>query len=36
MPTISFGKAKRDGPSGIFQAHMATQPTRIRIDHPKF
>jgi hypothetical protein len=35
-PKISIGKARRDASTGIFKDHMATQPTRIRIDHPKF
>ena len=36
MPTISFGKANRDYKVGTFKDMMATQPTKIRIDHPKF
>ena len=36
MPTISFGKANRDYKVGTFKGLMATQPTQIRIQHPKF
>jgi len=35
-PVISIGKAKKDVHTGTFKDMMATQPTRIRIDHPKF
>lgn len=36
MPEISIGKQRRDVKPGIFKAHMSTQPTQIRIQHPKF
>jgi len=36
MSTISIGKAKRDAPTGTFKDMMSTQPTRIRIQQPKF
>jgi len=36
LPIVSIGKAKKDTKPGIFKAHMATQPTQIRIQHPKF
>jgi len=36
MPEIAIGKAKRDIQTGTFRDMMATQPTRIRIQHPKF
>jgi len=36
MPVISIGKAKRDIKTGAFRSHMSTQPTRVRIQMPKF
>jgi len=36
MPVIAIGKAKRDVHTGTFKDMMATQSTRIRIQHPKF
>jgi len=36
MTPISFCKAKRDAPTGIFKSHMSTQPTQIRINHPRY
>jgi len=36
MPQISFGKAKRDVHTGTFRDTMSTQPTRVRIQCPKF
>jgi len=36
MPLISIGKAKRDNPTGTFKDMMSTQPTRIRIQHPRY
>jgi len=33
---VSIGKARKDVKPGLFKAHMATQPTQIRIQHPKF
>lgn len=36
MPEIAIGKAKRDVNTGTFKSMMSTQPTRIRIQHPKF
>jgi len=35
-PVITFGKARKDYKTGIFQSHMSTQPTRIQIKMPKF
>jgi len=36
MPLIAVGKAKRDIPTGTFKDMMSTQPTRVRIQMPKF
>jgi len=36
MSAISIGKAKRDIRTGTFRDMMSTQPTRIRIQMPKF
>jgi len=36
MAQISIGKSTRDAPTGAFKDMMSTQPTRIRIQHPKF
>lgn len=36
MPAISFGKANRDYKVGTFKDMMATQQTKVRIQHPKF
>lgn len=36
MPAVSFGKANRDYKLGTFKSLMATQPTHVRINHPKF
>jgi len=36
MPYISVGKAKKDLRTGIFKDMMSTQPTRVRIQMPKF
>jgi len=36
MPEVSIGKARRDVQTGTFKDMMATQPTRIRIQHPRF
>jgi len=33
---VSFTKARKDYPTGIFKDHMSTQPTRVSIRMPKF
>jgi hypothetical protein len=36
MPEVSMGKAKKDAYTGHFKDMMATQPTKIRIQHAKY
>jgi len=36
MAEISIGKSRRDVYTGTFKDTMATQPTRVRIQHPRF
>jgi hypothetical protein len=37
-PKISFGKSDRNKQAkvGLFPSTMSKQPTRVRIEHPKF
>jgi hypothetical protein len=37
-PKVSFGKATREKTKklGMFPTMMSKQPTRVRIEHPKF
>jgi len=36
MPEISIGKARRNNPAGMFKGAMTTQPTKLRLPHPKY
>jgi hypothetical protein len=36
LAQVSFGHAKKEYFTGIFKAHMSTQPTRVSINMPKY